>query len=795
MSEADAVGPDFRALFEATPNLYLILDPSLKIVAVNDAYCRATMTVREEIVGRGLFEVFPDNPDDPAASGVNNLKASLHRVLDLRLPDAMAVQKYDIARPESEGGGFEERFWSPLNSPVLDAKGAVKWIVHRVEDVTALVRSEAERQQSERTIAALRESSGFFDTVIENIPAMIVVKDAIDLRFVLINRTGEEWTGIPRSEWLGKTDFDMFPRAEAELFISRDREVLSSGKVHAVFEQTLTTRTRGVRTLSTHKMPVFGEDGKPRYILVMSNDITESKRAAAALRSSEARFGTLMSTSPDAVMAIDAEGRIVLANERFQTTFGYSAEELIGMQAALLTPPSVLAENTARLQKSLETRTEGGAQIVPDLEGLRKDGTSFPTEAAVSEQMTEDGSILLMAIRDVSARKVVEGQLRQAMKMEAIGNLTGGMAHDFNNLLSVVIGNLDLLREQLERGTPPDELANEALQAALRGAELTSRLLAFARRQPLQPKVIDVNQLIESVHRLLDRTLGANIEIGLRLDAELWPVVVDPVQFEACLVNLAANARDAMPKGGRLQIVTDNRHLDADYAGLHEGLTPGDYAMIEVSDSGSGIPHEIVDKIFEPFFTTKQEGRGTGLGLSMVFGFMKQSNGHINVYSEPGVGTTFRLYLPRSVSAAEQARAPGPTPFALGEAETILAVEDNPKLRALVVRQLAQLGYRCLEAEDGPSALKVLETHKVHLLFSDVIMPGGMSGYDLGRAAMSRWPRLKVLLTSGFPEEKLNGNGRPPWNMRLLLKPYRKEDLALLLRQVLAEGNEATTSD
>jgi CheY-like chemotaxis protein len=374
--------------------------------------------------------------------------------------------------------------------------------------------------------------------------------------------------------------------------------------------------------------------------------------------------------------------------------------------------------------------------------------------------------------------------------MEAIGNLTGGLAHDFNNLLSVVIGNLDLLREQLTKGSGLDDLANDALQAALRGAELTRRLLAFARRQPLQPKIVDVNELIDGVSRMLSRTLGSNVEISPRLGADVWPVVVDPVQLEACLVNLAANARDAMPRGGKLQILTDNRHLDADYAGLYPGLAPGDYTLVEVTDSGTGMPPEILDKIFEPFFTTKQEGRGTGLGLSMVFGFMKQSDGHINVYSEPGVGTTFRLYLPRATTAADKAGAADTTAFALGGEETILAVEDNPGLRQLVVRQLKQLGYRCLEAEDGPSALRMLEANEVHLLFSDVIMPGGMSGYELGRAARSRWPKLKVLLTSGFPEEKLNGNGEPPWSMRLLLKPYRKEDLALLLREVLAQDTD-----
>ena len=494
--------------------------------------------------------------------------------------------------------------------------------------------------------------------------------------FVLLNRAGEELTGIPRAESLGKSDFDFFPRDQAEHFVARDREVLASGQLHVIPEEPIATRGKGTHYLTTYKMPVLNKQGQPQYLVAMSNDITEQKLAAAALQASETN------------------------------------------------------------------------------------------------------------------RKAVEAQLRQALKMEAIGNLTGGLAHDFNNLLSVVIGNLDLLREQLTKGSGLDDLANDALQAALRGAELTRRLLAFARRQPLQPKIVDVNELIDGVSRMLSRTLGSNVEISPRLGADVWPVVVDPVQLEACLVNLAANARDAMPRGGKLQILTDNRHLDADYAGLYPGLAPGDYTLVEVTDSGTGMPPEILDKIFEPFFTTKQEGRGTGLGLSMVFGFMKQSDGHINVYSEPGVGTTFRLYLPRATTAADKAGAADTTAFALGGEETILAVEDNPGLRQLVVRQLKQLGYRCLEAEDGPSALRMLEANEVHLLFSDVIMPGGMSGYELGRAARSRWPKLKVLLTSGFPEEKLNGNGEPPWSMRLLLKPYRKEDLALLLREVLAQDTD-----
>jgi nitrogen-specific signal transduction histidine kinase len=407
-------------------------------------------------------------------------------------------------------------------------------------------------------------------------------------------------------------------------------------------------------------------------------------------------------------------------------------------------------------------------------------------EASLSSHNGPRGLMIIIATRDVTERMSVEAQLQQALKMEAIGNLTGGLAHDFNNLLSIVIGNLDLLREDLEKGSASDGMAEEALAAALRGAELTRRLLAFARKQPLQPKVLDLNTTVSGVTKLLSRTLGTQIEIELDLAPGVWPANVDPAQLEACLVNLATNARDAMPHGGKLHIKTRNSALDEDYVSLYPGLAAGDYSLVEVSDTGTGMPKEVADRIFEPFFTTKREGRGTGLGLSMVFGFMKQSGGHINVYSELDVGTTFRLYLPKAGGVAEEAAGTASTPTPGGK-EVILAVEDNPGLRALVIKQLTQLGYRCFEAGDGPSALKILEKERIDLLFTDVVMPGGMSGYELGREALKRWPDLKVLLTSGFPEEKLNGNGAPPFNMRLLIKPYRKEDLARVLRQVINE--------
>ncbi|MDR3538232.1 MAG: ATP-binding protein [Acetobacteraceae bacterium] len=432
----------------------------------------------------------------------------------------------------------------------------------------------------------------------------------------------------------------------------------------------------------------------------------------------------------------------------------------------------------------------GTPDVRPPATRIREVATVASAMLAATEalrQQTEQRAHAMTALQgEAENRRHVEQQLVQSQKMEAVGQLTGGLAHDFNNLLAIIVGNLDLLRERWPDDPLSVELAGDALDAALHGAELTSRLLAFARRQPLVPERCDINQAIEAFARLLRRTLGKDISIDLRLTPDVWPVLIDRVQLEAAIVNLATNARDAMPQGGRLTIATRNARLGADDAASHPDVAPGDYVLIEVQDTGTGMPPAVLERIFEPFYTTKPPDRGTGLGLSMVFGFIKQSGGHVTAASTVGKGSTFRLYLPPAAGALPagddvvQGKLPVPT-----RNETILAVEDNPGLRRTLARQLTAAGYDVIEADSARTALTVIEGGAaIDLLLTDIVMPGGMNGRELAAAALERRPGLRTLLTSGFPDLP-NGGAAAPSDQRMLHKPYRAEELLRAVREVL----------
>jgi signal transduction histidine kinase/ActR/RegA family two-component response regulator len=599
--------PDFRALFESAPGLYLVLTPTLDIIAVSSAYLAATMTRRDDILGRHLFEVFPDNPDDPAATGVANLRASLERVLAQGKPDAMAVQKYDIRRPEAEGGGYEERFWSPMNSPVLDAHGAMLYIIHRVEDVTEFVRLEQQGLEMNKVTEELRTRSAAMETEI--------LRRAQDLQ-----------------------------RANEQL-----RELQSQ------LEERVQTRTAELERANAD----------------LVREIAERQKAQDALLHSE-------------------------------------------------------------------------------------------------------------------------DQLRQSQKLEAVGRLAGGVAHDFNNLLTVILSYSQVLLHDLaEDGAGRREIA-EIQKAGERAAALTRQLLAFSRQQVLAPTVLDANDVLRGLSAMLGRVLGEDVELRLGLASEIGKVKVDRSQLEQVVMNLAVNSRDAMPQGGRLTIETADVTLDESYTSTHLGATPGPHVMISVSDTGVGMDRATQARVFEPFFTTKRDGKGTGLGLSTVFGIVKQSGGSIWLYSEPGGGTTFRVYLPH---ALEQSHAAAPAPLASSPGtgnETILLVEDEEQVRAVALRLLREAGYNVLEAPAPLEAVRIAETYgpDIHLLLTDVVMPK-MNGRQVAGHVMARRPEIRVLFMSGYTDDVVLHHGVLESGVAFIQKPLTPDALLRKVRQVLDGPAEA----
>ncbi len=372
--------------------------------------------------------------------------------------------------------------------------------------------------------------------------------------------------------------------------------------------------------------------------------------------------------------------------------------------------------------------------------------------------------------------------------MEAVGQLTGGIAHDFNNLLLVIAGNLELLEPRLDN-EESRELLKEAQDAAGLGSKLTDQLLTFARRRHMDAHVIQLNDLVVGITDMLRRTLGEHITLSTSLARDVWSTRADPGQFQSAIVNMAVNARDAMPQGGKLVVETRNIELDSDHADDQSELQPGQYVQLSISDTGAGMAPEIRDRVFEPFFTTKEKGRGTGLGLAMVYGFVKQSGGHVTIYSEPGLGTTINLYFPRSDAPSGQAPpAKGTASPHVEVRETVLVVEDDSRVRQLTIKRLKLIGYQVLEASDGPAALEILKRgDAVDLVFTDLIMPGGLSGREVAMRARELRPEVKVLLTSGYAEELVHGDDLQRERLKVLRKPYQQADLVAALRDVLGD--------
>ncbi|MFN3324403.1 MAG: PAS domain-containing protein [Bryobacteraceae bacterium] len=537
--------------------------------------------------------------------------------------------------------------------------------------------------------------------------------------------------------------------------------------------------------------PIRSESGEVYRIAGIAEDITARRRTMAALRESEERFRLIANNTADVVWDWDLIQNRVWWNEGLFKVFGYTPEAMAAGPESWT--EHIYPEDRNRVVDGIYAVIRGLEHSWADeYRYQRADGEYALVQDRGFVIRNESGSAIRMvgSMVDVTEQRKRDEQIRQAQRLEAVGKLTGGVAHDFNNLLTVILGNSELLVNCLKDEPRMRGLAEITMNAAEKGAELTGRLLAFARRQALDPEVIDINRLVSGMDGLLRRTLGEHIDIELVRGGGLWNALADRSQLENAILNLCINARDAMPDGGRLTIETANAHLDANYALAHPEVSAGQYVMIAVSDTGVGMSPEVQARAFEPFFTTKPVGQGSGLGLSMVYGFVKQSRGHIKIYSELGQGTTIKLYLPR-VQAEKEHRPMKRAPERLAKgAERILVVEDDDLVREYVADQLDSLGYHVVTAVNGPDALELLKSgEEFDLLFTDIVIPGGMSGRVLADEAKKLRPNLPILFTSGYTENAIIHHGRLDPGVHLLHKPYRREDLAAKIRLVLDQGS------
>ncbi|CAN7363860.1 PAS domain S-box protein [Bradyrhizobium sp. LjRoot220] len=609
---------------------------------------------------------------------------------------------------------------------------------------------------------------------------------------LMFNPACERLFGYDASEVIGQNVKVLMPppyRDEHDRYLDNFHQ---SGirKIIGIGRQVLGRRKDG----STFPMDLaVGEakqDGESYFVGII-HDLTERERVGKALREGAARLKAVVETAVDGVILIDEHGCVLMFNPACERLFKYQADEVVGQNVKMLMPPPYRSEHDGYLDNFHKTRVRKIIGIGREVTGQRSDGSTFPMDLSVGEAKQDGAAIFVGIIHDLTERKKTEEQLVQAQKMEMVGQLSGGIAHDFNNLLTVIVGNSECLSDELKPRPDLQQLAEDIGRAGERGAELTQRLLAFSRRQTLRPVEIDCNNLLDSMHKLLRRTMREDIEIRIDFDLEVAPAFADPAQLESAILNLALNAQDAMAGGGRLTLTTAGASLDDQYQKLHPEVRPGEYVLIAITDTGSGMSREVLERVFEPFFTTKEVGKGSGLGLSMVYGFAKQSNGHVSIYSEPGLGTTVRMYLPvqqgRIPRKPSRDRADAGQTMA-GGTETVLVVEDDVFVRTFAVRCLTSLGYTVIAAVDGNDALQKLGTDiHVDVLFTDVVMPGGINGWELADQAKRTRPGLPVVLTSGYALETLIKHGRANGESLVLTKPYRKAGLALRVRDALGK--------
>ncbi|SFO68216.1 PAS domain S-box-containing protein [Bradyrhizobium sp. Ghvi] len=634
-----------------------------------------------------------------------------------------------------------------------------------------------EQSASERDYYSKRLA--LYGAVVESSNDAIITK-SLDGIITGWNKAAERLFGYSAAEAIGKSIEIIVPedrKAEVRSILNR----VTSNESIAQHETVRVRKDGRPIDLVLNISPLKSASGEIIGVSKIAHDITEEKQSREKLRREIEERQRIFETSQDLILVTDGYGKFIQVSPSVKDILGFNPEDMIGHSATEFIHPDDLEKTRGEMRAA----RRGAVKRSFEARYYHYDGheVSLNWMGTWSEPVKRHFFIG----RDLTDKQAAEAQLRQVQKMDSIGQLTGGVAHDFNNVLTVITGTIGILSEAVADRPQLAAITKLIDDAAERGAQLTKHLLAFARKQPLQPREIDVNALVLEAAKLLHPTLGEQITILPQLTEDAWPALIDPGQLSTAILNLALNARDAMPDGGTLVLETRNIFLDDGYASMNPDVVAGNYVMIAVSDTGSGIPAELLERVFDPFFTTKEVGKGTGLGLSMVFGFVKQSGGHIKIYSEEGHGTSVKIYLPRSTGVQEtEYEALQNVPITGGD-EKILIVEDDALVRQYVVTQIKSLGYAALEAANAAEALVIIDADKdIDLLFTDVIMPGNMNGRQLADEAARRRPDLKTLFTSGYTENAIVHHGRLDSGVLLLAKPYRKSELAKMLRMALS---------
>ena len=631
----------------------------------------------------------------------------------------------------------------------------------------------------------LHKERQLLHALMENTPDSVYFKDDA-LRYIAANKACARMLNIDlESELVGRRTEEVAAPHLAARLAELEEQVLAEGR--SVIDHLIKS-DGGVseRWYSVTQVPLRTQDNATSGVVSVARDVTDRMHAEMQLRESRERFRAVLDGTPALIYLKDVQGRFVIVNKRYAETFGLDVTEIEGKTAHDLLPAAVADEINAYEQEILSAEEPISREIrMHDVDGQLR--TYFIRAVPILNSDGEVNGICGIQADMTEQHKLAE-QLRQAQKMESIGQLTGGIAHDFNNLLTIIMGNLELLNRKLEPGTGLQKRVETAKNAVLRGQSLTRQLLVFARKQDLAPEVVSVTELFQEVGVLLKRTLGQTIECTT-LSTSNYKVNVDPGQLESAILNLCINARDAMPNGGKIIVEAEDVHLNGRNGSQSLGVGAGHYVVIAVTDSGVGIPKEIREHIFEPFFTTKEKGKGTGLGLSMVHGFVHQSGGGIHVYSEVGIGTTFKIYLPAVVgelqTPSEVASAARPVAAGKGN-EIILLVEDDDDVRETAVAILEDLGYRIIAVPHAAAAMKVAcEDRTIDLLFTDVLMPGGMNGAQLAEKIREIRPRLPIVFTSGYTANAIESIEALPSGSEFLSKPYLEEQLAAKIRAAL----------